>query len=63
MKKWIFILILAAVTMPTLRVADDDALNAFATGLNEKQYSITVTRGLIVATGLPSGRAAAVSGR
>ena len=33
--------------MPTLRVADDDALNAFATGLNEKQYSITVTRGLI----------------
>jgi heat shock protein HtpX len=33
--------------MPTLRIADDDALNAFATGLNEKQYSITVTRGLI----------------
>ena len=35
------------VTMPTLRIADDDALNAFATGLNQKQYSITVTRGLI----------------
>jgi heat shock protein HtpX len=35
------------IAMPTLRVADDDALNAFATGLNEKQYSITVTRGLI----------------
>ena len=35
--------------MPTLRVADDEALNAFATGLNEKQYSITVTRGLIEA--------------
>ena len=35
------------ITMPSLRVADDDALNAFATGLNEKQYSITVTRGLI----------------
>ena len=33
--------------MPTLRIADDDALNAFATGLNDKQYSITVTRGLI----------------
>ena len=33
--------------MPTLRIADDDALNAFATGLNEKQYSITVTRGLM----------------
>ena len=35
------------ITMPTLRIADDDALNAFATGLNDKQYSITVTRGLI----------------
>ncbi len=35
------------ITIPKLRIADDDALNAFATGLNEKQYSITVTRGLI----------------
>jgi heat shock protein HtpX len=35
------------IAMPTLRIADDDALNAFATGLNQKQYSITVTRGLI----------------
>src|SRR5260221_9829983 len=35
------------ITMPTLRIADDDALNAFATGLNEKQYSITVTGGLM----------------
>jgi heat shock protein HtpX len=35
------------ITMPTLRIADDNALNAFATGLNEKQYSITVTRGLV----------------
>ncbi len=35
------------ITMPTLRIADDPALNAFATGLNEKQYSITVTRGLM----------------
>ncbi len=35
------------IPMPTLRVADDDALNAFATGLNQKQYSITVTRGLM----------------
>jgi heat shock protein HtpX len=35
------------ITMPTLRVADDEALNAFATGLNQKQYSITVTRGLM----------------
>ena len=35
------------ITMPKLKVADEDALNAFATGLNEKQYSITVTSGLI----------------
>lgn len=35
------------IAMPKLRIADDDALNAFATGLNEKQYSITVTRGLM----------------
>jgi heat shock protein HtpX len=37
------------ITVPKLRIADDDALNAFATGLNDKQYSITVTRGLISA--------------
>jgi heat shock protein HtpX len=37
------------IPTPKLRIADDDALNAFATGLNEKQYSITVTRGLIAA--------------
>ncbi len=35
------------VTMPKLKVIDDDSLNAFATGMNEKQYSITVTSGLI----------------
>jgi len=35
------------INTPKLRIADDDALNAFATGLNDKQYSITVTRGLI----------------
>ena len=35
------------ITMPKLKIIDDDALNAFATGMNEKQYSITVTRGLI----------------
>ena len=37
------------ITMPTLRIAEDDALNAFATGLNPSQYSITVTRGLMQA--------------
>src|SRR5262245_3588122 len=35
------------ITMPKLKVMDDDALNAFATGMNEKQYSITVTSGLV----------------
>ena len=37
------------IPMPRLKVMDSDALNAFATGLNEKQYSITVTTGLIKA--------------
>jgi heat shock protein HtpX len=32
--------------MPKLKVMDSDALNAFATGMNEKQYSITVTSAL-----------------
>lgn len=32
---------------PTLRIIDSEALNAFATGLHEGQYSITVTRGLM----------------
>src|SRR6478736_6578164 len=35
------------ITMPKLKIADDVALNAFATGLNEKQYSITVTTALM----------------
>src|SRR5262245_14393887 len=35
------------IPMPKLKVIDDDNLNAFATGLNEKQYSITVTAGLM----------------
>src|SRR5215471_11231188 len=35
------------ITMPKLKVADDEALNAFASGLNPKQYSVTVTRGLM----------------
>jgi len=35
------------ITTPKLKIADDPALNAFATGMNQKQYSITVTRGLI----------------
>jgi heat shock protein HtpX len=32
---------------PTLRIIESDALNAYATGLHEGQYSITLTRGLV----------------
>ena len=35
------------ITMPKLKIVDSGALNAFATGMNEKQYAITVTSGLL----------------
>src|SRR5271170_3058147 len=35
------------ITTPKLKVMDAEALNAFSTGMNEKQYSITVTTGLL----------------
>ncbi|MDR3469258.1 MAG: M48 family metallopeptidase [Xanthobacteraceae bacterium] len=35
--------------MPKLKVVDSDALNAFATGLNARQYAVTVTSGLLQA--------------
>src|SRR5712671_1452496 len=35
------------IPMPKLKIMEDEALNAFASGLNEKQYSITVTSGLM----------------
>ena len=35
------------ITMPKLKIMDSDALNAFASGMNAKQYSITVTTGLL----------------
>jgi|GEM_PF-11958 heat shock protein HtpX len=35
------------LSMPKLKIMETDALNAFATGMNEKQYSITVTTGLL----------------
>src|SRR5271170_3801613 len=35
------------ITMPKLKVIESDALNAFATGMNEKQYSISVTSSLL----------------
>ena len=31
------------IPMPKLKVMDTDALNAFASGLNQRQYSVTVT--------------------
>ena len=33
--------------MPMLRVIESPALNAFASGLNEKSYTVTLTRGII----------------
>jgi heat shock protein HtpX len=35
------------IPMPKLKVMDSGALNAFATGLNRRQYSVTVTTGLL----------------
>ncbi|MET0276687.1 MAG: M48 family metallopeptidase [Pseudorhodoplanes sp.] len=35
------------IPMPKLKIMDSGALNAFASGLNQKQYSVTVTSGLI----------------
>jgi heat shock protein HtpX len=35
------------IKMPALEVIEDPALNAFASGINDQSYSITVTRGLL----------------
>jgi heat shock protein HtpX len=35
------------ITMPKLKIMESDALNAFSTGMNDKQYAITVTTGLL----------------
>jgi heat shock protein HtpX len=35
------------IPMPRFKVMESDALNAFASGMNEKQYAITVTTGLL----------------
>jgi heat shock protein HtpX len=37
------------IPMPKLKVMESDALNAFSTGMNQRQYSITVTTGLMKA--------------
>jgi heat shock protein HtpX len=35
------------IPMPKLKIVDSDALNAFATGLNKRQYAVSVTTGLL----------------
>jgi heat shock protein HtpX len=35
------------IPMPRLKVMQSEALNAFATGLNQRQYAVTVTSGLL----------------
>src|ERR1700686_3249316 len=35
------------IPMPKLKIIESDALNAFATGLNQRQYAVTVTTGLL----------------
>ena len=35
------------IPMPKLKIVESDALNAFASGLNRRQYSVTVTSGLL----------------
>jgi heat shock protein HtpX len=37
------------IPMPKLKIMDSDARNAFASGLNRRQYAITVTTGLLKA--------------
>ena len=37
------------IPMPKLKIMESDALNAFATGLNRRQYAVTVTTGLLKA--------------
>jgi heat shock protein HtpX len=35
------------IAMPKLKLIESDALNAYATGLNQRQYAVTVTTGLL----------------
>jgi heat shock protein HtpX len=35
------------IPMPKLKIIESDALNAYATGLNRRQYAVTVTTGLL----------------
>ena len=35
------------MTMPKIRIIDDDSLNAFASGINKSSYSVSLSRGII----------------
>src|SRR5690606_5348289 len=35
------------MTMPKVQIIESSALNAFASGLNQKNYTVTLTRGII----------------
>lgn len=35
------------MTMPKVNIIEDDSLNAFASGINEKTYTVTLSRGII----------------
>jgi heat shock protein HtpX len=37
----------SGITMPAVFVIEDDSLNAFASGINSKSYSLTLSRGII----------------
>lgn len=39
--------IAGGMTMPKLAIIDTDALNAFASGIGEKSYTVTLTRGIV----------------
>lgn len=41
------ICIAEGMKMPSLYIIDDDSLNAFASGINEKSYSVTLSKGII----------------
>jgi heat shock protein HtpX len=39
--------IAAGMTMPKINIIEDDSLNAFASGINRKTYTVTLSRGII----------------
>ena len=37
----------AGMTMPKVNIIEDDSLNAFASGMNPKTYTVSLSRGII----------------